>query len=101
MSRSGSAKKFEFLRPFIKVTEKTEKSCFALDQFYIELKMKFVYNNQQCLASQTLTTSCRIFTSIPQSFIKYLGLYEPHGSLEQIYWCAGIADLALGPNVQL
>ena len=44
VSRSGSVKKFKFLRPFIKATEKTEKSCFALDQFYIELKMKFVYN---------------------------------------------------------
>ena len=61
VSRSSSIKNFEFLRPFSNATEKTEKSCFALDQLYIDLNMKFVYNNQQCLASQTqmLTTSCR------------------------------------------
>ena len=40
-SRSGSVKKFEFLHPFSKVTEKT--SCFALDQLYIELKMKSLF----------------------------------------------------------
>jgi hypothetical protein len=43
VSRSGSVKKFEFLRPFSKATEKTEKSCFALDQLYIELKMKRLF----------------------------------------------------------
>ena len=41
VSRSGSVKKFEFLRPFSKATEKTEKkSYFASDQLYIELKAK-------------------------------------------------------------
>ena len=37
MSRSGSGKKFEFLRPFSKANE---KQFFALYQFYIELKSK-------------------------------------------------------------
>ena len=42
VSRSCSVKEFEFLRPFSKATEKTEKSCFALDQLYIELKAKIL-----------------------------------------------------------
>jgi hypothetical protein len=41
---AGSLKKFEFLHPFSKATEKTEKkSCFALDQLYIELKAKSLF----------------------------------------------------------
>ena len=40
LSRSGSVKNFELLRPFSKATEKTEKYYFALDQLYIELKAK-------------------------------------------------------------
>ena len=44
LSRSGSVNKLEFLRPFSKATEKTEKkSCFALDQLYIELKTKSLF----------------------------------------------------------
>ena len=42
MSRSGSVKKFEFLRPFSKTTEK--------NMFCIELKTKFVDNAQQSFA---------------------------------------------------
>ena len=75
MSRSGSAKKFEFLPPH---AEKTEEiiSCFGSALYWIETK-NFVYNNLQCFAFQIqmLTTSCRILTSIPPLFIKSLGLY--------------------------
>ena len=39
LSRSGSVKKFEFLRPFSKAAAK----CFALDQLYIELKTKSLF----------------------------------------------------------
>ena len=50
VSRSCSVKKFDFLSPFSKVSEKTEKNGFAVDQLYIE----------QCFASQIqmLTASC-------------------------------------------
>ena len=34
---SGSVKKFELLSPFSKAMK---KQCFALDQFYVELKTK-------------------------------------------------------------
>ena len=52
VSRSGSVKKFEFLRPFSKATEKTEKkSCFSLDQ--LTENEKFVCNKQQCFAFQS------------------------------------------------
>jgi hypothetical protein len=44
VSRSGSVNKFEFFGPFGRATEKTEKkSCFALDQLCIELKMKSLF----------------------------------------------------------
>ena len=48
LPRSGRYKKFEFLRPFSKATEKTSiarfsRSCLALDQLYIKLKMKSDY----------------------------------------------------------
>ena len=47
VSRSGSVKKFEFLHPFSKATEKTEKImfCFGLTFYWTENE-KFVYNNQ-------------------------------------------------------
>ena len=77
VSRSGSVKKFEFLRPFSKATEKTEKkSCFALDKLYIELKMKSLFT----ITSNILpfkfkwTSSCRILTLIPSLSIKSFGL---------------------------
>ena len=78
VSRSVSVKKFEFLRPFSKATEKTEKKimfCFGSSLYRTENE-KFVYNNQQCFdfQIQMLTTSCQILTSIPPSFIKSLGL---------------------------
>ena len=81
MSRSGSVKKFEFLRPFRKATEKLKKSCFAFCQLYIEPEnKKFVDNTQQCFAFthcakiQMLTTSCQILTSLGLWLIKSLGL---------------------------
>ena len=39
-SRSGSVKEFEFLRPFIKATEKTEKNTYQLD---IKLRAKHLF----------------------------------------------------------
>ena len=75
VSRSGIVKKCEFLRPFSKATEKTEKImfCFGSALYWTENE-KFVYNNQQCFAFQIqmLTTSCRILTSIPPSSHKSL-----------------------------
>ena len=68
MSRSGSEKKF---------------ALYKLCMYWMENK-KFPDNAQQCFASlfkptqtkiQMLTTSCRMFTLIQPSFIKFLGLY--------------------------
>jgi hypothetical protein len=91
-SRSNRGKKFEFLRPFGKANEKISivcflKSCFALDQLYIELKTKKIgVNDQQCFAFtlcvqwspneakiQIFTSSCRITNSLsnPQDFIHH------------------------------
>ena len=74
MSRSGNVKKFEFLHPFSKATEKTEKImfCFGSALYWTESK-KFVYNNQQCFFFQNpmLTTSCRILTLLSPSIIKF------------------------------
>ena len=40
VSRYGSVRKFEFLRPFSNATEKTEIIMFCFDQLHIALKTK-------------------------------------------------------------
>ena len=45
VSWNHSYSKCEFLCPFNKATEKTEKTCFALDQFYIKLKTKSLFTS--------------------------------------------------------
>ena len=75
MSRSGSVKKFEFLRPFSKVTEKTEKNHVFHWISLLKMKSLFATNsNVLPFKVQMLTTSCQILTSIPLSFIKSLEL---------------------------
>ena len=59
MSRSGSVKKFEFLRPFSKATGKLKKSCIALDQLYIELKMKCFFTTIICLSKSNVDNFLR------------------------------------------
>ena len=43
LRNTASLKKFEFLRRFSKALRKLKKICFALDQLYIELKMKSLF----------------------------------------------------------
>jgi hypothetical protein len=45
LRNTASLKKFEFLRPFSKALRKLKKTCFALDQLYIELKTKSLFTS--------------------------------------------------------
>ena len=85
LSKSYSVKIFEFLRPFNKVVRNLRKECFALYQFYIELKTKkfltmpgnvlplhLVFSSSQ---NSNVDNICWISTRFCQGLYKSSGLY--------------------------